>query len=202
MRHKSQLFLVIFVLAFCCLFLAAESRAAVNIGVANMGADPTSPDNDFIVDSPPLTVNSVKLTVFKKAFLDDNSGTEITSGSSVVKGTMVKFLIYIDNTTGSQASDVRLVDQLDKIGFTYQAGSLKWNSSTTATTATVATIFSDTNAGVALSDTISTADVGSVDPTPASYVQITFGAHSTQVNAAVNIPGGRIVAFMFRAMVN
>lgn len=202
MRHKWQLFLVIFVLALCCLFLAAESRAAVNIGMANMGADPTSPDNDFIVDSPPLTVNSIKLSVFKRAFLDDNSGTEITSGSSVVKGTTVKFLIYIDNTTGNPASDVRIVDQLDKIGFTYQAGSLKWNSSTTATGVTVATIFTDTNAGVALSDTISAADVGSVDLTPPSYVQITFGAHSTQGNATVNIPGGRIVAFMFRAKVN
>lgn len=202
MRYKPQTFLVIFVLVFCCLFLAAESRAAVNIGMANMGADPTSPDNDFIVDSPPLAVNSVKLTVIKKAFLDDNSGTEVISGSSVVKGFSVKFLIYIDNTTGVQASDVRIVDQLDKAGFTYQAGSLKWNSSTTATAATVATIFADTNAGVALSDAISAVDAGSVDLTPPSYAQITFGAHSTQANAVVNIPAGKIAAFMFRAKVN
>jgi hypothetical protein len=202
MRHKQQPFLIIFALAVWFLLPAGPSRAAVNIGTANLGADPTSPDNDFITDSAPLTINSTKLTVIKKAFLDDNSGTEITTGSSVVKGTIVKFVMYIDNTTNSQASDVRIVDQLDKTGFTYQTGSLKWNNNTTATAATVATIFTDTNGGVALTDAISAADVGSVDGTPPTYEQIAFGAHSTQTNAGLNIPAGKVAAFMFRARVN
>jgi len=184
------------------ILLPAMAQAATNIGRADLGADPLASDSDNITDSGVLTITSTKLAVIKKAFVDDNSGTEITSGSSVVKGTIVKFVLYIDNSTSSQASDVRLVDQLDKTGFTYQAGSLKWNTSTTATAATVATIFTDTNNGVALTDAISNADAGSVDLAPATYAQVTFGAVSTQANATLNIPAGKIASFMFRARVN
>lgn len=145
---------------------------------------------------------SSRLTIFKRAFLDDNSGTELPTGSTVVKGTIVKFVIFIDNSTNVQASDLRIADQLDKTAFTYQAGSLKWNNNTTASAASLATIFSDTNSGVALSDAISAADAGSVDLTPPSYALITFGAHSTQTNAILNIPARKIASFMFRARVN
>jgi hypothetical protein len=35
-----------------------------------------------------------------------------------------------------------------------------------------------------------------------TYAQVTFGANSTQTNAVLNIPAGKIAAFMFRARVN
>ena len=184
------------------ILLPTVVQAATNIGRADLGADPLATDTDFITDSGILTITATKLAVMKKAFVDDASGTEITSGSTVVKGTIVKFVMYIDNTTSSQATDVRLVDQLDKTGFTYQTGSLKWNNATTATAAPVATIFTDTNNGLALTDAISAADVGSVDLTPVAYAQVTFGANSTQANAVLNIPAGKVAAFMFRARVN
>ena len=199
---KNTLKLVLSVLALGALLFPAVTQAATNIGRADMGADPLATDTDFITDSGVLTITSTKLAVVKKAFLDDGTGTEIASGSSVVKGTIVKFVMYIDNSTNAQASDVRIVDQLDKTGFTYQTGSLKWNNNTTATAATVATIFTDTNGGLALTDAISNADTGSVDTTPPAYAQVTFGAHSTQTNAVLNIPAGKIASFMFRARVN
>ncbi len=77
----------------------SASWAATNIGRANLGADPTPGDTDFITDSATLTITSTTLAVVKKAFLDDDTGTEIVGGSSVVKGTIVKFMIYIDNST-------------------------------------------------------------------------------------------------------
>lgn len=185
------------------LLLPALALAAVNIGRANLGADPLPADGDFITDSPPLTITATTLAVVKKAFLDDNSGTEIPSGSSLAKGTFVKFLIYIDNSAAIVASDVRIEDLLDKTAFTYQAGSLHWNNSVTASAAGVATIFSDTNTGPALSDATSAADTGSADTValPAS-VRITFGAHSLQANSALNIPAGKIAGFLFRARLN
>jgi len=189
---------------FLALFMAMPSAwAATNIGRANLGADPTNPDTDYITDSPTLTLTSATLAVVKKAFLDDGSGTEIADGSSVVKGSIVKFLIYIDNSTSTQSSDVRLEDQLNDTDFTYQTGSLTWNNYVTNTAATVATVFSDTNAGgggVALSDAVD-GDVASVD-TSLSPDQVTMGAHSSQANGAVNVPAGKIVAFMFRARIN
>jgi len=186
------------------ILLPSIVQAATNIGRADMGADPLATDNDLITDSGVLTITSTKLAVMKKAFLDDNTGTEIASGSSVVKGTIVKFMIYLDNSTNAQATDVRFIDLLDEVAFTYQANSLRWNNNITASAAPVATIFTDTNTGasVALTDAISNADVGSADTTQTPNDRITFGAVSTQANAQLNIPAGKIVSFVFRARVN
>jgi hypothetical protein len=201
MRFKYGKFLRSLTLAVVIL-LPSIVEAATNIGRADLGADPLVADSDYITDSGTLTITSTKLAVMKKAFLDDGTGTEIASGSSVVKGTIVKFMIYIDNSTNVQASDVRLVDLLDEVAFTYQAGSLKWNNSTTNTAAVVATIFTDTNGGVALTDAISGADVASVDTTQTPNDRITMGAHTAQTNAVLNIPAGKIASFMFRARMN
>ena len=135
--------------------------------------------------------------------MNDNSGTEIVSGGSVVQVSIVKFMIYIDNSTSTQSVDVRLEDQLNDTEFTYQAGSLTWNNSVTNSAAAVATIFTDTNAGsggVVLSDAAN-GDVASAN-TAVSPDLITMGAHTGQTNGVVNIPAGKIVAFMFRARVN
>jgi len=204
MRLKTQPFLIILALAFGFLLAAGPAKAAVNIGTANLGADPTSPDNDFITDSAALTISSTQLTVVKRAFVDDNTGTEIASGSSVVKGTIVKYMIYLDNSTSAQATDVRFVDLMDEVALTYQANSLRWNNNVTNTAATVATIFTDTNAGasVALTDAISGADVGSADTTQSPNDRITFGAVTAQANAILNIPAGKIVSFIYRAKIN
>lgn len=201
MRFKYGKFLRSLVLA-AVILLPSIVEAATNIGRADLGADPLVADSDYITDSGVLTITSTKLAVMKKAFLDDGTGTEIASGSSVVKGTIVKFMIYLDNSTSVQASDVRLVDLLDETAFTYQAGSLKWNNSTTNSAAAVATIFTDTNGGVALTDAISGADVASADTTQTPNDRITMGAHSAQTNAVLNIPAGKIASFMFRARVN
>ena len=191
-------------LAALLILLPATLQAATNIGRADLGADPLATDNDFITDSGPLVINSTKLAVMKKAFLDDGTGTEIASGSSVVKGTIVKFLIYLDNSTNAQATDVRFSDLLDEVAFTYQANSLRWNNYATASAAPVATIFTDTNGGASqpLTDAASNADVGSADTTLTPNDRITFGAVSSQANAQVNIPAGKIVSFMYRARIN
>ena len=188
------------------LLVTPASWAATNIGRANLGADPTNPDSDYITDSPTLTITSATLAVVKKAFLDDDSGTEIVDGSSVVKGTIVKFMIYVDNSTSTQAADVRLEDQLNDTDFTYQANSLSWNNNVTNTGSAAAAIFANTdtsgaNTGVALTDTISAADTASADITVSPDL-ITMGAHTGQTNGVVNIPAGKIVAFMFRARIN
>ncbi len=190
---------------FSLYLLSASSLAwsATNIGRANLGADPTLSDTDYITDSATLTITSATLAVVKKAFLDDNTGTEIVSGSSVVKGSIVKFIIYIDNSTSTQSSDVRLEDQLNDTDFTYQAGSLTWNNNTTNSAASLATIFNDTNAsgsGISLSDAIN-ADVASAN-VAVSPDLITMGAHTGQTNGVVNIPAGKVVSFMFRARIN
>lgn len=176
--------------------------AATNLARGNWGADPQVPDNDNIIDSSILTINSSTLSIVKLAFVDDNTGTQIASGASVAAGTIVKFMIYVDNTTGLAVTDARLEDMLDEAAFTYQVGSLKWNTASTNTGSSVAAIFTATNGGTVLTDAISTGDVASIDTTQTPSDRITFGAHTSQVNATLNIPAGKIASFMFRARVN
>lgn len=182
--------------------LPQAGMAATNIGKGNWGADPQSPDTDNITDSPTITINSVAIAVAMLAFVDDATGTLIASGSTVAGGTIVKFMIYVDNSTAVAMNDVRLEDILNETTFTYQAGSLKWNTASTNTASALATIFSNTDTGTALTDAISGADVGSADVTQTPADRITVGVHSAQTNAALNIPAGKIASFLFRARVN
>ena len=64
-------------LAALLILLPATLQAATNIGRADLGADPLATDNDFITDSGPLVINSTKLAVMKKAFLDDGTGERL-----------------------------------------------------------------------------------------------------------------------------
>ena len=198
--------LVTQVLLLLCL-ITGSAHAATNIGRGNIGADPTVPDTDYVTDSAVLTITSANLSVVKVAFLDDDTGTQIADGSSVVKGSIVKFMIYVDITAATTALDVRLQDLLNEVDFTYQTNSLSWNNNVTASAATLATIFSNTdtsgaNTGVALTDTISGADVASADVTQTPDDRVTIGAHTTQTNAQLNIPAGKIASFMLRAQIN
>lgn len=182
--------------------LPQASLAATNIGRGNWGADPQSPDTDNITDSATITINSAAMAVVKLAFVDDATGTLIASGSTVAAGTIVKFMIYVDNSTAVAMNDVRLEDLLNETAFTYQAGSLKWNTASTNTASAQATIFGNTDTGTALTDAISGVDVASADVTQTPNDRITVGAHSAQINGALNIPAGKIASFLFRARVN
>ena len=194
------------ILLLLCL-ITGSAYAATNIGRGNIGADPTVPDTDYVTDSAVLTITSANLSVVKVAFVDDDTGTQIADGSSVVKGSIVKFMIYVDNTTATAALDIRLQDLLNEVDFTYQTNSLSWNNNVTASAAALATIFSNTdtsgaNTGVALTDTISGADVASADVTQTPDDRVTIGAHTAQTNAQLNIPAGKIASFMLRAQIN
>jgi uncharacterized repeat protein (TIGR01451 family) len=68
------------------------------------------------------------LTIVKRAFLID--GTPIASGISLPKGTLVRFLLYVNNPGGA-VTDVTVQDVLDP-GFTYVPGSLRWDDSSSS----------------------------------------------------------------------
>lgn len=195
----------VFFLALCLLFGAAPAMAGTNVGRANFGADPDAGDADNITDSATITVTAAALSVVKLMFADDGTGTLIASGTSVPRGTVVKFMIYIDNPTGVAIQDVRIEDLLAEADFTYQANSLYWNNMTTASGAAPAAIFTDADAGgagVQLTQAVDLADVGSIDTTLSPNDRFTVGAHTAQTNAQLDIPAGRIAAFIFRATVN
>jgi hypothetical protein len=65
------------------------------------------------------------LRIVKRAFLAD--GTPVTDGDTLPRGTLVKFLIYVNNR-GAQQTDMSIQDALDP-AFVYQAASLRVDNS-------------------------------------------------------------------------
>lgn len=174
---------VLALLAFTpTVLLAADNQATGNI--AGVDAD--------LDDSNTFTLNSVTLALVKAAFLSD--GTALTSGISVPKGTLVKFMIYVDNTTAVQVNTVNVADVLDAT-FAYQAGTIKVDASQN-TGATVANIFTAVNAASALTDAVS-----GVDEVGYTAGTTTISAGSAAGNTAVNVPASKVWAMLFNVVI-
>ena len=167
----------------CTLALASAgiAHAADNQGtgdIAGVGA--------ALADSNVFTLNATTLALVKAAFL--TNGTALASGSSVPSGTLVQFLIYIDNTTPIAVNDVNVQDVLDA-AFTYQAGTIKVDNSQN-TGATAAAIYTAVNATAALTDAISNGDVAGISG-------VTISAGSDAGNAQLDIAASKVWAILF-----
>ena len=156
---------------------AADNTATGNI--AGIDAD--------LNDSNTITLTTTTLALVKAAFLAD--GTPVTTGSSLAKGTVVKFLIYIDNSTAAQVDSVNVSDTL-AAAFGYQAGTIKVDSSVN-TGANAATIFTAVNgSGTSITDAVSGVDVGGI-------TGATISAGTTGGNAMLSIPIGKVWAMLY-----
>ena len=153
---------------------AADNTATGDI--AGVGAD--------LDDSNTFTLNSTTLALLKTAF---QSGVELSSGDTLPKGTLVQFMIYVDNATAFGVNDINVSDLLD-VGFSYQLGSIKVDNSE-ATGATTAAIYAAVNATVALTD-LNDGDVAGI-----SGATITAG--TTGGNGAVNAAASTVWAMLF-----
>ena len=143
-----------------------------------------------LTDSNILTLTTTTLGLTKAAFLAD--GTPITTGSALAKGTTVKFLIYIDNTTAAAVDSVNVSDVLAAT-FGYQAGTIKVDASQN-TGATAANIYTAANAAAALTDAVSAADVAGIT---GSTISAGFAAG----NANLVVPVGKVWAMLFTVQV-
>ena len=174
-------------LAACtlALALAPTARAADNTATGDIagGANTLTNSNTF-------TINTTTLALVKAAFLAD--GTPLASGASVPKGSLVKFLIYIDNNTTVPADSINVADPL-AAQFTYQPGTLKVDVSQ-ASGATAAAIYAAVNAGSALTDAVTAADVVGVTGS-------TVSAGLSAGNSNVAIPANRVWAVLFSVKV-
>lgn len=70
-----------------------------------------------------FTINKLQLALIKRAFLSSDNSV-VADNAVLAKGTMVKFLIYVNNMTASAQTNVNLSDTLDAL-FAYQAGTIK-----------------------------------------------------------------------------
>ena len=82
--------------------LPAPAHADTNTGTGDIGGTALT-DGTF-------NLNSATLALVKTAFLADDS--QLTTGDNLPLGTQVKFMIYMDNNTAIQATDVTVQDDL------------------------------------------------------------------------------------------
>lgn len=109
--------------------LSINAGATKNIDYVDVqDSDASGSDASHIPIKPTNSIDSGNTidwfphTIVKKAYLAD--GTPLTSGITIPKGTMIKFMLYINNT-GSAKADVSVQDVLDTGAFAYQTTSIK-----------------------------------------------------------------------------
>jgi len=173
------------------LLVSGSAMAAPNQGTGDVAGDTAA-----LVDSNVFNLLSTgsALTLVKRAFLAD--GTPITTGSTLPTGTLVKFMIYVNNTSSIQVSDVSMQDTLDPL-FLYQGGTIKVDNSVAncavlvCTPAEEAAIFAAADASAALTDAVAAGDV-------ASYTGTTVDAgNQSQANDQMNVGANTALALVF-----
>ena len=115
------------------------------------------------------------------------SGAELTSGATLPRGTLVQFMIYVDNPTGVTVSDLNVSDVLDP-GFSYQVSSIKVDNSA-ATGSAPADVYLAVNAAAPVTD----ANDGDV----AGISGATITAGSTGGNGQLDIAPNAVWAILF-----
>jgi hypothetical protein len=130
MRKPATSWAKIRIVAFLTLagLLASTAVQAAN----NVATGDVAGDGDALLDSdPPLVLTSTgnRLALVKRAYLDDGVPTRVPTGSDLPSGTVLKFLIYINNDSPIDVHDIEVRDVLDTVAFTYQADSIKVDNS-------------------------------------------------------------------------
>jgi uncharacterized repeat protein (TIGR01451 family) len=98
--------------------------AEPNIGLGDINGDPAAlaDSNTFLLSS-----TGAILALVKTAWMTSD-GSPITSGSFVPQGTLVDFMIYVNNPGTVAINDVSIQDVLD-VAFVYQLESIRVDNS-------------------------------------------------------------------------
>jgi len=173
--------------------------AATNTASFGIAASPSINSNTVTL----FSVDTTSLQLFKRAFLAD--GTPIVDSSTLPIGTTVKFMIYVDNFTGSAVSDLNITDTLTVGEFSYVSPSIKMLNTLancaaadgTCTPAEEALMFTALDGAGALTDAISTAD-----PVGYDIPSTTVSAGRTAGNQQLNIVSGQAWGLLFTTTIN
>jgi uncharacterized repeat protein (TIGR01451 family) len=192
------------------LFTAGPVTAATN-QATNAGSVGIS-----LTDSGAVTVTATALQLVKQVYsavgaclasspADANCNASATS-VTVPSGTLLKFVIFVRNTSDVALTDVRFQDLLDDTagalgGFTYSAGTIRVDNSQTDL-ATIANIYTAVNAGTVQTDAVGAPDDFASMNTALSPDRLTVGAAAGQANNAVSVAAHTTYAVLFQATKN
>jgi hypothetical protein len=170
--------------------VASALTAHVSFATDNQASGDIAGNAANLGNSNVFTINSTQLSLVKAAFL--TNGTPIASGTTVARGTPVKFMIYMDNTTSVPVDSVNVSDVLNA-AFVYQAGTIRVDA-TVNTGSAAAAIYAAVNASAPLTDAVSNADVAGINAA-------TVSAGSGTGNAVVTVPASKVWAMLFTVKV-
>jgi hypothetical protein len=184
------------VLAVCLgaagLLLAPTAARAAN----NQGTGDVAGDAAALTSSNNFVLTSQQLSLVKKAFLA-SSGAAITTGATLPTGTLVKFMIYVNNNTALAVSDVSAQDVLAAT-FAYQTGTIKVDNSVVNCALAACTALEEAAIFAAVDATAAQTDA--VDAGVASYnagaTRIDAG-NQTVANGQLNITASHVWAMSF-----
>jgi uncharacterized repeat protein (TIGR01451 family) len=169
--------------------LAAVLVLALAAGTAKAADNTATGDingvSSALNSSNTFTINTSTLSLVKTAFLTD--GTQLASGTTVPAGTTVRFLIYVDNSTGVSVSNLSIEDVL-AAGFQYVPGTLRGDASQ-ATGATEAALYAAVSGAAPLTD--------AVDGDAASIAGTTITAGATGGNAQIDLAASTVQTLLF-----
>lgn len=179
------------------LVMSQSANAEVNIGTGDVAGD-----TNALVNSAPFNLSSTgaNLTLVKTAFLT-GSGTQLADGATVPSGTLVDFMIYVNNEGSVGVTDVSVSDVLDPL-FAFQTGTIRVDNSIANCTATVCTpaeevaIYTAAAAATAGTDGIDAPDTVSYDGTD------TIDAGNQNVaNGQIDAAANAVLAVVFTVQV-
>ena len=190
LQHIAALMLGVF------LILSPVAQAADNQGTGDVASDPAA-----LVDSNifQLFSTGAALTLVKTAYLN-STGVELTSGDTLPVGTLVDFMIYVNNSGSVAVNDTSIQDVLDPL-FLYQAGTIRVDNAVANCAADPCTNLEE--AAIYASAILVGASTDAVDaPDVASFAGVTVDVGDENVlNGPQNVAANSVLAVVFTVQV-
>ena len=156
----------------------------------NTGTGDVAGDSAALLDSNVFQLlSSGALTLYKRAFLTSD-GTQLTSGDTLPSGTLVDFMIYVNNSGSIAVNDLSIEDVLGPL-FVYQAGTIRVDNSQTCAAAVCVpgeepAIYAAAAGAAVGSDAAAAGDTVSFDGTATINVGNAVEAANDQQDVAAN----------------
>ncbi len=180
LQHIAAIMLGVF------LTLGQVAQAEDNTGTGDVAGDPAALTDSNVFQ---LFSTGAAFTLVKTAFLT-STGVQLTSGDTLPQGTLVDFMIYVNNAGSVAVLDTSMQDVLDPL-FVYQAGTIRVDNSQTCAAAVCLpgeepAIYAAAAAAAAGTDGAAAGDTVSFDLTDTIDVGNASEALNDQQDAAAN----------------
>jgi uncharacterized repeat protein (TIGR01451 family) len=190
MQHLAALMLGVL------LILSPAAQAADNTGTGDVAGDAAALGDSNVFQ---LFSTGAPLALVKTAFMT-GTGAQLSSGDTLPQGSLVDFMIYVNNTGSVAVSDTSIQDVLDPL-FVYQPGTIRVDNSA-ANCAAVACTPAEELAIYGVVSGVGPSTDAVDGPDPASFAGVTVDVGDQAVaNGQVDVAANSVLAVVFTVQV-